>query len=198
MSGEELSQRPDLNPCELVNGKVVLLNPAEIVQGMITADLGSELAKWNDSHQQGEVLMGGVGLYIRYSPDTVRATDLLYISNDRYARQGASEFLDVAPELVIEIIAPVDLWTDVIAKLDDYFFVGVDRVWVVDPKLHRVFAYRSMTEAQQFKDGDVLVDEELLPGFRLPITDLFRGELDSARSASNSTRPPLDDLGNPP
>ncbi len=61
------------------------------------------------------------------------------------------------------------------AKLDDYFFAGVDRVWVVDSKRQCIFAYRSDTEVQQFKTGDILCDEELLPGFRLPVEDLFRG-----------------------
>lgn len=60
------------------------------------------------------------------------------------------------------------------AKLAEYFEAGVDRVWVVDGRLRRVFSYRSLAEVEPLSGGDVLKDEEILPGFSLPLAELFR------------------------
>jgi Uma2 family endonuclease len=121
------------------------------------------------------VLVGEVGLFVRRDPDTVRAADLLFISNERFSRQGPSPYLDVPPELVVEILSPDDRWSDVMEKLGDYFDAGIDRVWVVDPRLRKVFAYTSLNEVETLGEKDVLVDEEILPGYSCRVAALFNG-----------------------
>ena len=174
ITGEELFHSPDLGPCELVDGRIVPLPPTRPEHGEIELRLGSELMAWTHSSGRGRAFGGEVGLYIRRNPDTVRAADLLFISHERYVRWGSATYLDVAPELVVEIMSPTDRRSDVLEKVGDYLSAGVDRVWVVDPKLQCVLAYRTLTEAQRFEMGDVLADEELLPGFRMAVADLFR------------------------
>jgi Uma2 family endonuclease len=173
ITGEELFRSPDLGPCELVDGRIVPLPPTRLEHGEIELDLGSELRAWARSSGRGRALGGEVGLYIRRNPDTVRAADLIFISHERYARWGSSAYLDVAPELVVEVMSSNDRRSDVLEKVRDYLFAGVDRVWVVDSRQRCIFAYRSMTEVQQVNVGDILADEELLPGFRLAVGDLF-------------------------
>jgi Uma2 family endonuclease len=51
--------------------------------------------------------------------------------------------------------------------------MGVDLVWVVDPKARYVLAYRSLFEVERFEVGDLLVDEEILPGLSVSVADLF-------------------------
>src|SRR6185295_5592642 len=167
LTGEELFRRPDLEPCELVNGRVVPLSPTGYVHGSVESKLTKELEVWVGANGRGRVLCGEVGIYIRRNPDTVRAADVLFISNDRFARQEGASYLDVAPELVVEILSPDDRWSDVMEKIEDYFSADVDRVWVLDSKARKIFTYRSPTEAQIFETGDVLVDEDVLPGFAL-------------------------------
>jgi len=175
ITGEELFHSPDLGPCELVDGRIVPTMPTRPEHGEIELNLGSELKAWVRSSGRGRVSGGEVGLYIRRNPDTVRAADLIFISHERYARWGRASYLDVAPELVVEVMSPTDRRSDVLEKVGDYLSAGVDRVWVVDPKLQCVLAYRTLTEVRRFEMGDVLADEELLPGFSVPISDLFPG-----------------------
>jgi Uma2 family endonuclease len=68
-----------------------------------------------------------------------------------------------------------DLWSEVIEKLGEYLSAGVDAVWIVDPRRKEVFSYRSLTEVQRFCEGQSLAEEEALPGFLLPVSELFRG-----------------------
>ena len=175
ITGEELLRYPDLGPCELVDGRIVPLTPTRPEHGEVELDLGSELRAWARLSGRGRAFSGEVGIYIRRNPDTVRAADLVYISNERFAQRGKSSYLNVAPELVVEVLSPTDRKGDIVTKIKDYLSVGVDRVWIVDSKRQCIFAYRPDTEVQQFKVGDVLRDEELLPGFRLPVEDLFQG-----------------------
>lgn len=173
VTGEELLRRPDLEPCELVNGKIVPMTPTGADHGEAEINVAFHLSLWARSGRHGKVMTGEVGVYIRRDPDTVRAADALFISHGRLARRGASGYLDVPPELVVEVLSPEDRWSQVKVKLNDYFFAGVDRVWVADPKARKVFAYRSPVLSETFEMGQTLRDEGLLPGFSLPVAEIF-------------------------
>jgi len=174
VTGEELYRQPDLGPCELIDGRIVPLSPTKPEHGEVELDLGSELRAWARSAGRGRAFSGDVGIYLRRNPDTVRAPDLMFISHERYAQRQKGAYLTVAPELVVEVLSPEDRPGAVKQKIADYFSAGVDRAWVVDPEKRRVLAYRSLNDVQAFEIGDVLRDDELLPGFRLSLSELFR------------------------
>lgn len=175
LTGEELYLLPDEGPCELIRGKVVPRPFADITHGFLTTELGSTLWDYAESGQRGKVRMGGVGVYTSREPDTVRAADVLFISNERYERysRARSEYLDVAPELIVEILSPWDVWSEVQEKVTDFLSAGVLRVWVVDPESRRVLVCRSPETFEELEVGQILRDEEVLPGFSLSIRELF-------------------------
>lgn len=174
ITAEELAHLPDLGPCELVNGKIVRLSPARPLHGIVELRLGAAMLAYADKSERGIVMSGEVGLVTRHNPDTVRGADLVFMSHGRYARRGSASFLEVPPELVVEVLSPDDRRGEVEEKLAEYLAMGVDLVWVVDPKSQYVLAYRSMFEVERFEVGDLLADEEILPGFSVPVADLFR------------------------
>lgn len=139
----------------------------------IEARMTSKLQQYVDANPVGVVLTGEVGIIIRRDPDTLRGADLAFVSQNRLARASPSGYLDVAPELVVEIISPNDRWTEITAKLDDYFSIGVELVWILDPRRRRVSCYRSPTELELRGAGDTLTAEPMLPGLRLSVADLF-------------------------
>jgi Uma2 family endonuclease len=175
MTGEELLRRPDLEPCELINGRVVPTMPTGRGHGSSEAKITTRLTTYAEATGRGAVMTGEVGIYIRRDPDTVRAADILFISRERLARCAPSGYLDVAPELVVEVFSPTDRWSKVVEKLEDYFAAGVDRVWVLMPDLRRVLAYRSPVDVVQFGEGEILTDEEILSGFSVLVAELFPG-----------------------
>lgn len=173
ITGEELAQMPDLGPCELVDGRIVPMPPPGPLHARLESEIDWWLRSWVKETRRGQVLVGEAGIFIRRNPDTVRGADVAYISSERWAHRGDSTYLEVAPELVIEIVSPHDRWVDIVEKLADYFAAGVDRVWLVDPFKGKVFVHRSVTDARVFQPGETLTDEEILPGFSLPLSDLF-------------------------
>jgi Uma2 family endonuclease len=173
ITGEELFRSPDLGPCELVDGRIVPLRPRGRIHGRPEARLTSRLLNFVESHDRGEVLAGEIGIYIRRNPDTVRAADVVFISHNRMARCKGEGYLDVAPEIVVEVLSPNDHRGDLAEKIQDYFSAGVDRVWVLDSRQRCISVYRALSNIRELRPGDVLIEEELLPGFRLAVGDLF-------------------------
>ena len=121
----------------------------------------------------GQVQSGEVGLYTLRDPDTVRGADVLFISHERLARATPDDFLDVAPELVVEILSPTDRRGEVEKKLREYFDIGVIVVLVVDPDKRTISVYRSLSEVWELVVGDVLKVADVLPGFSASVADLF-------------------------
>lgn len=175
ISGDELFRRGDLGPCELIDGQIVPMSPTGDEHGGIEVNVSTALATFVRDRQLGHVRAGEVGVYTRRNPDRVRAADVLYISNHRYAqRTAAAGYLDVAPELVVEILSPRDMVIDLTEKLREYFAIGVTLVWVVDPAARRVLVYRALTQVRELAETGRLSGEEVLPGFELPVAALYQ------------------------
>ena len=132
-----------------------------------------ELGIYLREHKSGKARAGEAGIYIQRNPDIVRGADVLYISNKRYAQKKSEGALDVAPELIIEIMSPNDRWSEVTEKLREYFSIGVQLVWVADPKSRSVFAYRSLTDVREFASEDEITGDEVLPGFKAKVATFF-------------------------
>ena len=173
ITGEELLAMGDIGPSELIDGRIVRMPPTAEYHGAYEGNFYKELRAYVDKHELGKVRVGEVGIFIHRNPDRIRAADALFISNERAARRSSSGFMDVAPELVVEILSPDDAWSDVIDKLRDYFSAGVLLVWVADPKSRSVFAYRSLTDVNEFTENDDLPGEDVLPGFKVRVSILF-------------------------
>ncbi|MCA9159841.1 MAG: Uma2 family endonuclease [Planctomycetales bacterium] len=63
-------------------------------------------------------------------------------------------------------------WEEIREKTREYFRAGVERVWVVSAKQREVHIYDSPTDVRILSDDGELTDA-LLPGFSLPISELF-------------------------
>lgn len=173
ITGEELYELGDIGRCELVEGRVVRMSPVKPDHGRFEFRLAKHISDFVEANDLGEVMVGEVGVFVQREPDTVRGADILYISHERLARATPESFLDVAPELVVEIMSPSDRWNDVKRKLREYLSAGVNVVCVVEPDEGVVSVYRSPTDVQEFSTRDILVAEDILPGFSLPLADLF-------------------------
>ncbi len=174
ITGEELYRMPDVGRCELIEGRLVMMSPTGKKHGTIEVNITTLLKIYAKTQSQGKVQGGEIGIYIRRDPDTVRGADALYISNERYAQSKSESFLDVAPELIVEVLSPDDRWSEVTCKLEDYFSIGVVCVWVVEPATHSVFAYRSLTNLRRYVEADTITEEDILPGFALPVAEIFQ------------------------
>jgi Uma2 family endonuclease len=174
ISGDELLAMREIGRCELVEGRIVRMAPTKRRHGRCESRFGMALGSFVYPRKLGEVLVGEVGIYTGRNPDTVRGADALFISTERYARCRSDDgFLDVAPELVVEVLSPDDPAREVRRKLKEYFAAGVKLIWVADPRKRTVRAYRSLKNVRVFTARDTLTGGDILPGFSVPVASLF-------------------------
>ena len=173
ITGEELLAMGDIGSCELIDGRIVRMNPIGRSHAYVAANLSMALNQFVRQHKLGEVLVGEIGIFIQRKPDRIRAADIAFVSTKRLAQTTESGYLKTAPDLVVEIISPSDRWQDVRDKLEEYFAIGVYRVWIAEPDNRDVLVYSASTEMRKFGEGDMLVGEGVLDGFTLPVAELF-------------------------
>ena len=173
ITGEEFLEMPGADPCELVAGEIKRMSPAGWKHGTIEARLAQRLSDFVDEYDLGEVMVGEVGVYTGRDPDTVRGADVLFISHERLEAASPEGFLDVAPELVVEIMSPTNKWEAVRRKIGEYLAIGVECVWIVEPENRAVQVYTAPDTVRTFSGADALKGEDLLDGFMLPLRDLF-------------------------
>jgi Uma2 family endonuclease len=83
----------------------------------------------------------------------------------------------LAPNLAAEVLSDSNTAAEMAAKRGDYFSAGVDLVWEIDPDKRTIDVYTTPSTCIALGTGDTLDGGTVLPGFRLPLPDLF-GELD--------------------
>ena len=111
--------------------------------------------------------------------DLVRIPDVAFIS---WKRIPGGRFPDapiprLVPNLAVEVLSKSNLPKEMSGKREDYFDAGVELVWEVDPVDRTVDVYTSPSDSVTLGIGDVLDGGTVLPGFQLPLADMF-GELD--------------------
>jgi Uma2 family endonuclease len=174
ITGEDLARMGDIGRCELIDGRIVRMNPTNPWHGQIEVRIAAALEAFVRPRKLGRVLAGEVGLYTRRQPDRVRGADVLFITNETFQRRTESlSFLDVAPELVVEVLSPEDRVVELNQKLREYFEIGVRLVWVIDPKARSVHVYSSPTEMREYGETEQLTGGGVLPGFEVSVASLF-------------------------
>jgi len=178
VTGEDLLTMGDIGPSELIEGRIVPMSPTGAKHAICELNFGESLKGFVRQHKLGKVMVGEVGIYTRRNPDTVRAADVAFISNEQYARQRQrdtlrDDYLHVPPEIIVDIMSPDDRWSVVMQKLREYFNIGVKLVWAADPETRSVYAYRSLTDVRVFGEADTLTGDDVLPGFSVPVASLF-------------------------
>ena len=112
-----------------------------------------------------------------------RRPDLAFVSFERWPRGKpvpATQAREVIPNLAIEVISPTNSAYEVIEKLDDYFASGVQRVWVIYPLHAKLYDYESPTSVRILTRSDTLTGVDVLPGFELPLAELFEAPIEPA------------------
>lgn len=174
ITGEELARTPGLGSCELIDGRIVPMTPTSPEPGRVEGNIFRVLDAFVRPRRLGKVFVGEVGIYTQRNPDRVRAADALFVTNETYARRSdQAAYLDVAPELVVEILSPNDTVMDLTEKLREYFAIGVKLVWVPDPRARRVMVFRSLTDVRELTETDRLSGDDVLPGFEVSVATLF-------------------------
>lgn len=160
---------------EVVDEQRMELAPMGADSVWIAAVLVNHLANFAKQHRLGravtEMLFDFMAILKRK-----RRPDVAFVSFDRWPQQRRvprTEAWEVVPNLAVEVVSPSDTAEHVMAKVAEYFQVGVERVWVIWPLQEQVYVYESPTSVRILTRTDTLHGEPVLPHFQFPVAELF-------------------------
>lgn len=155
---------------EIVNGQPEEKEVPGARHGVASVRLSSRLNAHVESRQLG-VVCAESNFKIGQNE---RIPDIAFVVAARIPPEGIPETAwPLPPDLAVEVISPSDLYEKVSSKVAEYLEAGVRQVWLVSPEHRTVTIFRSLTEVQVFAGEDELVSEDLLPGFRCALKEVF-------------------------
>ena len=161
---------------ELVNGEIVCMSPTGRMPGRASLDIATSLRMYERTHGGGSAFGDNVGFVVNlphrasFSPDAA-----WYVGPDTGMR-----FCDGAPVLAVEIRSENDYGRAAEEKMHekraDYFACGTLVVWDVDllsADVVKVYRASDPEHPTVYRRGDVAAAEPAVPGWRMPVNDLF-------------------------
>lgn len=161
---------------ELIEGELRQMSPPGFQHGVIGEDLASRLSDFVKRHNLGRIAAAETGFLIARNPDTVRAPDIAFVSQEQLARCGIpTGYFPESPALAVEVVSPDDTAEEVDNKIRCWLAAGTRLAWVVYPRGRSVTVYRSLDDIHVLTENDQLTGDPVVPGFTCAIAELFSG-----------------------
>lgn len=160
---------------ELVNNQLIDMGNSGALHGHICSTLMILLGSYIRSQKLGLLFDSSTGFKMQNG--NTRSPDLAFFAKNRL--QGLTTlptgFLEGAPDLAVEVLSPGNTVEEIDGKITEYFANGTRLMWVINPQQRYILVYRSPQEPDRLlKTADHLTGEDVIPGFSLPITELFQ------------------------
>ena len=175
MTAEDLLQPHVPEHAELIRGVLVVREPPGFRHGEIMARLASALITYVDAHGIGRVVAGDAGFKLESDPDTVRGSDIAFVSRERLPQGSPVGFPSFAPDLAIEVLSPGDRAGEMLAKVADWLSAGTRLVWVIDPERRLARIYRQDGSESILGEHDAVDGEDVVPGFSCNVSLILPG-----------------------
>jgi Uma2 family endonuclease len=157
---------------ELLNGEIIM-SPSGSEHGYISYLLLDALGRHARLNRLGLVFDSSTGF--RLAPDEVLSPDIGFVGKARLVglKRPPRGFFSGAPDLAVEVLSPSDTVEQMHEKLSRYFLHGTRLAWVINPTERNAHVYRTPEAERLLRVTDALDGADVLPGFRLPLAELF-------------------------
>ncbi len=107
-------------------------------------------------------------------PRKLRKPDVSFIPRGRLRDDRPPDgHVTVPPDLEVEGVSPNDEAEEIDPRVADYLSAGVKIIWIVYPATRSVWVVRGDGSAVRLTEAQEISGEDVLPGFTLPIRNLF-------------------------
>ena len=173
-TAEEYARLPDCpdGRDELVRGHRIREPFPRPIHAHLQFALGGMLHRHASEFRLGFVL-GPTGFVLERNPDSVRGPDIAFVSRARAGDAIPDHWPEFGPDLAVEIRSPSERRGRLAEKIAQYFAAGTRLVWVIEPKERTAVVYHAPDDARVLRPGDELEGEDVVPGFRCRLQDLF-------------------------
>jgi Uma2 family endonuclease len=154
---------------ELMNGTIVERHRPE-VRGVIAGNVVTEIGQYLDENEIGQV---AVSVHCRPTDDPYndRLPDVSFVAGNKPVERTSP--VNYLPDLCVEI----HTWNDSLKMMSEraafYLTNGARMVWLIYPQ-QRIVEVLTATDRQLLTENDILEGGEVLPGFSVPVRNIFR------------------------
>jgi Uma2 family endonuclease len=160
---------------ELIRGELYEVAATKYVQILVSGRFAECLVRYSDAAMPGEVLVGEGGFALEDDPDSLIIPDVAFIREERLPpKEMRQDWTRVPPDAVVEVKSPSNTRQEIERKLAVYLAAGVRLVWVADTDQETIAAYAPDGSSRVYRVGEELDGGDVLPGFRVPVAELFR------------------------
>ena len=160
---------------ELIDGKIIVMSPSDLVSSEIGVEFASLLLNWVKPRKLGRVFESSGGFILPNSD--LRAPDISFVLAARL-KQSKRYFAELVPDLVVEIKSQSDRLKPLRDKIISFIENGAQVGILIDPDKHTVTIYSPTSEPVVLRDGDMISIPELLPGWEVPVVELWPVEFE--------------------
>jgi Uma2 family endonuclease len=168
-------QEPEGMRYELSEGELIVTPSASFFHNEIRDYLNARLRAFVETRRLGRVTSE---TDVKLVGETVRRPDLAFIRAGRLRGIDLDQVpLPVVPDLVIEIVSKNDRADDLLLKVSQFLAAGAKAVWLLYPNTGLAYRYlpgKLEPEVRSAAAGHTFEEPELLPGFSLPLEQIFR------------------------
>jgi Uma2 family endonuclease len=161
---------------ELVNGEIVKMPPAGDEPNVAGGEIFAHLREYARRTGRGRAYTDGIGFHVHLPHRESFSPDAAYHVGPR----AGMRFLEGAPIFAVEVRSENNYGPAaeqaMAAKRADYFVCGTLVVWDVDllsEDVIKVYRANDPDNPTVYQRGELAEAEPALPGWRMPVNDLF-------------------------
>ncbi|MHB8626144.1 MAG: Uma2 family endonuclease [Aggregatilineales bacterium] len=155
---------------ELIDGEIIE-KVASYTPSRIGMRIGHLISSYLDTNPIGDVT-GADGTY-EMSETNAFMPDVAFISRTRMP-DDPERAAQIPPDLAVEVKSPTDTYRALRKKAELYLASGTRIVWLVFPETETVELYMGNADVQVMDVTKTLEGGEVLPGFILPVREIFK------------------------
>ncbi len=158
---------------ELDEGELVEMAAASARHGRVGVRLAAMLYTFVHDQSLGTLYAAEAGFVLAQNPDTVVCPDLAFVRTERVPEGDTDDFFPGAPDLAVEIFSKTDTVPRLMHKVRQYFRYGTHTVWILYPAKIQIQVLESSGNDRLLSADDLLESPDLLPGFSIPVKEVF-------------------------
>jgi Uma2 family endonuclease len=175
VTADELSAMGSDAPYDLIEGELHEVSPSWVKASIISQAISGWMTPFVREHSLGFITGEQGGYLLSQDPDTVVAPDLAFVQTHRIPiGYDFESFFPGPPDLAVEVVSPSDSQAEVFRKLARYAAANCPVVWIIYPAQRAVTVHELGEPPKTFQEGEVLTGGEILPGFELAVSEIFR------------------------
>ena len=178
LTGEQFArlcqQNPDFRIELTAQQELVIMPPTGSRTGRRNSRLTRYLDLWAEA--EGSGIAFDSSTMFTLPNGAIRSPDASWVRKERWdalTEDQQEGFAPLCPDFVVELRSRTDRLSDLHDKMQEYIDNGARLGWLIDPLDKRVYVYRPGQQLETLDDPATLSGDPVLPGFVLPVRELW-------------------------